>query len=199
MQRSQASVTFEIYPGRIGMSHYKSPPVDPVHAAELRRPRRSMQRFFRIIRRAVIVALAAAAALAVLPISAPRAEAQVHYLEMQNRATGRCLEDSRASGLRARPCNNTSNQQWAEIPGSGPETLVNRNTGRCLDDSFEAGLRTFPCNSLDYQRWHLIVDKFPYLIYQNQRTAGCLDDSTQFGLRTFGCNNGIYQQWSAMI
>jgi hypothetical protein len=68
-----------------------------------------------------------------------------------NQATGRCLDDSNAYGLRAYPCNGGVYQRLQFI--SNHDALFMRATGRCVDDSFSYGLRSYPCNSSQYQVW----------------------------------------------
>ncbi|MFJ5925546.1 RICIN domain-containing protein [Kitasatospora sp. NPDC092948] len=99
------------------------------------------------------------------------------YAQLQNGATGLCLDDSNRSDgsdyLRGFPCYaNSFNGGWqgwrivnrTRANGSYEQVLQNGATGRCLDDS-NAGsnggdlLRTYPCNGLSqdsgYQGWDL--------------------------------------------
>jgi hypothetical protein len=109
----------------------------------------------------------------------------------RNRATGGCLDDSFAYGVRAFICNGTTYQQWVQVDagsfGFNNRFLRNVATGRCLDDS-QLGLRTLNCNYLDYQVW------IPNSDIRNRHTGNCLDDSAA-GLRMFPCNGLSYQQW----
>jgi archaellin len=110
----------------------------------------------------------------------------------KNVATGGCVDDSFAYGIRAFSCNGTTYQQWVQVDASGNFGFNNRflrnvATGRCLDDS-AAGLRTLNCNYLDYQDW------IPNSDIRNRRTGNCLDDSA-IGLRMIPCNGLNYQKW----
>jgi hypothetical protein len=109
----------------------------------------------------------------------------------RNVATGGCLDDSLAYGVRAFSCNGTTFQQWVQVDagsfGFNNRFFRNVATGRCLDDSV-AGLRTLSCNSLDYQVW------IPNADIRNRHTGNCLDDSS-IGLRMIPCNGLNFQQW----
>jgi hypothetical protein len=109
----------------------------------------------------------------------------------QNRATGGCLDDSFAYGVRAFSCNGSTYQQWVQVDagymGFSNRFLRNVATGRCLDDS-EFGLRTLNCYYNDYQAW------IPNTDIRNRHTGNCLDDSS-YGLRMWPCNGLNYQRW----
>jgi hypothetical protein len=128
-----------------------------------------------------------------------------------NVATGRCLDDSQAYGLRTFSCNGASQVNGYQAFYKPLSTLTsfqfqNVNTKLCVDDS-ASGLRHFSCNLQSflagYQGW-----EFTYandgndvdLQIKNVATNLCLDDSLQYGLRAFSCNqasfdNG-YQDWN---
>lgn len=75
---------------------------------------------------------------------------------LRNLATGQCIDDSFAYGLRAISCNGLSYQVWAWTNfngGYGRSPFQNQNTGRCMDDSFAYGLRHYDCNQSQYQTW----------------------------------------------
>jgi hypothetical protein len=147
-----------------------------------------------------ITNLGAALAVATSPVlfGAHPAEASTTLDDLANFATGRCLDDSTAYGLRGFSCNNSSYQFWWSTQNSnGTWTLRNDYTGRCLDDSTAYGndvLRGYSCNGLAYQQWTALGA----FTYRNLATGRCLDDSTAYGndvLRGYSCNGSAYQHW----
>lgn len=135
----------------------------------------------------------------------PSADAAIpsDAFSLQNVATGQCLDDSSAAGLRTYPCNSASfyggYQAWEAQPYM--DALRNVVTGLCVDDSAQYGLRGFPCTAASYsngyQNWEDSLSSPGQL--QNLNTGLCLDDSSQYGLRGFPCvpasyTNG-YQHW----
>ncbi|KJY41499.1 hypothetical protein VR41_12380 [Streptomyces sp. NRRL B-1568] len=157
------------------------------------------------VNRLTVSALALLSATAALISSAPASAEPAHpqtkltFFVLQNKATGRCIDDSNV-GLRAFACNNTSFQEWQAVPIEGTGLAIfwkNMNTGRCIDDS-NLGLRSFDCNGLDFQKWWIGQSSggtgaHPLEWFQNQATTGCLDDSFDFGLRSVGCNGTDWQ------
>lgn len=75
-------------------------------------------------------------------------------VQIRNKATGNCLDDSFEAGLRSFPCNEMAYQDWyGTVWGDSTVTLVNKATGRAVDDSVEFGLRAFDRNDGPAQRW----------------------------------------------
>jgi hypothetical protein len=101
------------------------------------------------------VAVSAATVVAGLFSGVGTAQADdIHVL--RNYHTGRCIDDSFESGLRAFTCNGMDYQQWRAHWVTGlTATLQNVHTGRCIDWSENFGLRPFTCNGLNYQQWNL--------------------------------------------
>lgn len=148
----------------------------------------------RSLRTLVIAAAALALALGVGMVSAPDAHAYGYINSMQNRNTGRCVDDSTSYGVRAFSCNGLNYQRWFTNQGSFAEfVLTNQATGRCLDDS-NYGLRSIGCNGGAFQKW-LLQDRGNGVEVRNVWTGKCLDDSGA-GLRTFSCNGLNYQRWN---
>jgi hypothetical protein len=147
----------------------------------------------RSVRRQIVrIGSAALAALAIPSAGAGLARADdTPPTVFKNEATGGCLGDSFAYGVRAFSCNGTTYQQWVQVDagsfGFNNRFMRNVATGRCLDDS-AAGLRTLNCNNLDYQVW------IPNSDIRNRHTGNCLDDSS-YGLRMVPCNGLNYQKW----
>ncbi|MFF4761081.1 RICIN domain-containing protein [Streptomyces sp. NPDC001292] len=73
---------------------------------------------------------------------------------LKNQATGRCLDDSDAYGLRSYFCNASTFQSWKiRRWNDGTRELKSQATGRCVDDSDAYGLRAYPCNATPFQSW----------------------------------------------
>jgi hypothetical protein len=77
---------------------------------------------------------------------------------LQNQATGSCLDDSAAYGLRGYFCDVNHDslrifQQFKLTPGSDGNVLQNMATGSCVDDSAAYGLRGYFCNGTYFQDW----------------------------------------------
>jgi hypothetical protein len=124
--------------------------------------------------------------------------ASTDQLSLRNVATGRCMDDSLAYGLRANNCNNLDYQRFfiTSNDGGGTWVLQNVHTGSCLDDSAAYGLRGYYCNNLDYQQFFLTTHDNGYSwVLQNVHTGSCVDDSFAYGLRGYYCNNLNYQRW----
>lgn len=142
-----------------------------------------------VLSRAVLGILAA---MMVLVPAAGTAHAEENHA-LQNYATGRCIDDSAAFGLRTFPCNGMTYQKWNLHWIRGLEyTLQNVATGRCIDWSENRGLRAFPCNGLDYQEWLMGSGDD---IWSNRSGQTNLDDSYAFGLRVLPPDNLDDQRW----
>jgi hypothetical protein len=79
---------------------------------------------------------------------------------LQNVATGQCLDDSAAHGLRMYQCDVNHDasrifQQFKSTLHRPPDVTVMQNmaTGSCVDDSPAGGLRGYFCNGTYYQDW----------------------------------------------
>ncbi|WP_406210442.1 ricin-type beta-trefoil lectin domain protein [Kitasatospora sp. NBC_01560] len=113
------------------------------------------------------------------------------WIAYENKATGRCVDDSFEFGLRAIPCNGGVWQKW-NVNLESPKHMWNKATNRCLDDSLAFGLRVLPCNKVEWQEWSYRGTTAP----RNGSTHRCLDDSFAYGLRAFACNSGDWQAWN---
>jgi hypothetical protein len=112
----------------------------------------------------------------------------------QDYATGRCLDDSYAYGLRSFPCNGLIYQEFNLTQAREPydaTIFVNAATQRCMDDSYAFGLRSIPCNGSLYQEFVSVL----YGALRNVETGRCVDDSFGAGLRAIPCNQSFYQDW----
>ncbi|MFD7665098.1 RICIN domain-containing protein [Streptomyces sp. NPDC059788] len=113
-----------------------------------------------------------------------------------NMATGSCLDDSLAYGLRGFGCNGMDFQKWnVHVWNDATFQFRNINTQRCLYDDGRV-LATRPCNSSREQSWFVTHHGSDSISFQSQATNKCLDDS-EFGLRTIPCAGGSnrHQLW----
>jgi len=161
---------------------------DMPHSANTRpRPRRTARR-----QAGIATAAAALSLLGAFAVPAEAADAVEHY---GNAATGSCLDDSFAYGLRGFGCNSQDFQNWrVHVWNDGTRQFRNIATGRCLYDD-GVTLDTRSCNSSKQQSWWVWQRGGGAISLENQATGECLDDS-QFGLRTIGCQAGNpHQNW----
>jgi hypothetical protein len=108
--------------------------------------------------------------------------------------SNQCLDGSISAGVRLKPCNGGSYQQWYE---TSSDQLVNAHYGNyCLDGSISAGVRLNRCNSGDYQQWYTPAYSDQLMSVHYGVGVYCLDGSISVGVRLNDCNGGDYQSWN---
>lgn len=146
---------------------------------------------------AALCGVALVAGVSVTPASAtvmPHGITQDGVYFMVNQGTKRCLDDSKAFGLRMFGCNGQTFQQWRlhGLNESGTAwTIENENTKSCVQGSSTGALFTLPCNGLSVQAWWVgsfMSGDDPVAWFQNQKTNACLQDTVAHGLEAVGCN-----------
>ncbi|MFC9692678.1 hypothetical protein ACFTSF_29275 [Kribbella sp. NPDC056951] len=150
-------------------------------------------------------AIAAAAAAIVASVAGPtvaRAEPAgagftatpdgILSITLQNKKTGRCLEQGANGHVFTAPCNGSSQQRWNWF-GSDPEwrSLANAWSEECLDGTSSGGrVYTLSCNGSDYQKWKHSSGQF------NQRqSVQNLDSNFEGSVYLSPWNGSDYQQW----
>jgi Ricin-type beta-trefoil lectin domain len=108
--------------------------------------------------------------------------------QVQNKATGACLDGNREGGVYTKGCiPNNGFQHWDFIDrGSKVWVLKSNATGRCLDSNKEGDVYASGCNSSNpYQRW--VFSASDGGTYKNEATGRCLDSDNQGKVYTYGC------------
>ncbi|MFE2753851.1 ricin-type beta-trefoil lectin domain protein [Actinosynnema sp. NPDC059335] len=126
-------------------------------------------------------------------MSASPATAAAPSLTNAHYALGQyCLDASTSNGVRLRPCDGTTFQQWyTPVPG---QLRLNRyDVPMCLDGSTSNGIRLRNCDDTTFQRW-LATSEGELVLDRYDRTM-CLDGSVSNGIRLQNCNGTTFQKW----
>lgn len=141
---------------------------------------------------AVTVSLPTAGASAVKAADAEQAVAPLAVNYLQNRATGRCLEDNGGPRTSVGPCALPSMKWDIQSVGEGYVTIRNVNSGRCLDSNGSA-VYLGGCNGGYYQKWSLHNDGvISHAVYGQS----ALDSNANGSVYLQYQNGGNYQKWN---
>jgi hypothetical protein len=115
--------------------------------------------------------------------------------DLQNVATGRCLESKPTREIYTLGCDGFSWQQWHVHAGSYASRVMNYTTGMCLDSNAAGRVYGNPCTANNrYQEWRLTANSVGWQ-FQNVATGRCLDSNTAGQVYTLLCNGGNFQRW----